>query len=130
MIDHIWRPVADYERSKLFYTTLLLPLGYQLLRDHPEKKRAGFGIIDKDGQRDFWVIENLKEAKGSSYCLAFAASSKSRVDEFWNAGIRAGGRDNGKPGYRKEYGDGYYAAFIFDPDGYNIEAVFDDKTSM
>ncbi len=59
-------------------------------------------------------------------CIAFNATSTQMVDAFYKAALEAGGKDNGAPGYRTQYHPGYYAAFVLDPDGYNIEAVFDD----
>ena len=127
MIDHIHRPVRDYAQSKKFYEQVLAPLGYKLLVDRPEQKKAGFGTEDKNGKRDFWIIENPGEVQGGNHCIAFKATNKEMVDAFHIAGLAAGGKDNGKPGYRAEYSPGYYAAFISDPDGYNVEAIFDDE---
>jgi len=96
-------------------------------KDGSVSKRAGFGIEDLEGKRDFWIVERPKEKLSPSFtCLAFTASSKKIVDEFHKAGIKAGGKSNGAPEYIKEYHSGYYAAFVFDLDGNNIEAVFDD----
>lgn len=127
MIDHIWLPVSNYERSKTFYTSLLSPLGLKPVKDHPEDRRVGFDIKLQERHSDFWITESDTEPSGSKYCIAFRADSKEAVDEFYKKGIESGGNCNGKPGYREKYHPGYYAAFITDPDGYNIEAVFDER---
>ena len=127
MIDHIWLPVRDYEKSKDFYTVVLSTLDYHLSVNRPDERRAGFGVINQEGHRDFWIIEDDKEARGSRYCIAFRARNADQVNAFHRYGLAAGGTDNGKPGYRLHYHSGYYAAFILDPDGYNIEAVYDAR---
>lgn len=91
------------------------------------RKSAGFGMIHKEGHRDFWIFENDIEPKGSRYCIAFKAQNKKEVDGFYENGVGAGGVSNGEPGYREHYHPGYYAAFVLDLDGYNIEAVFDER---
>lgn len=127
MIDHIWLPVSNYEKSKFFYTKLLLPLGLRPVKDRPSEKRVGFDTELSKAHSDFWIVEDDIEPKGSRYCIAFKAGSKEEVDSFHRNGIVAGGTSNGEPGYREHYHPGYYAAFVFDPDGYNIEAVFDER---
>ena len=122
MLDHIGFPVADYARSKAFYEKALAPLGYVLLMevrqtgtDHPA---AGFGAA---GKPDFWIGGE----GGLNKCVhvAFAAKDRACVQDFHRAAIAAGGRDNGAPGLRPHYHPNYYAAFVLDPDGHNIEAV-------
>ena len=115
MLDHVGLQVSDYAKSKKFYQQALAPLGYKLLMEFGEA--AGFG---KDGKPDFWI------AKGNapqSVHVAFVAPDHAVVDKFHKAALGAGGKDNGKPGLRKEYHPTYYGAFIRDPDGHNIEAV-------
>ena len=122
MIDHTSVSVSDYEKAKEFYKQALAPLGYELGMDLPEYKAAGF----KQGERqDFWfgAIE-----KTAPVHVAFAAESKEAVDQFYAAGIAAGGKDNGAPGYRTDYSPGYYGAFVHDMDGNNIEAVWRDPS--
>jgi len=130
MINHITLKVSNFEKSQEFYSKALKPLGYKILKkekDNFEYTSVGYAIIDKEGHRDFWIKKvNDYKASPSFSCLAFTATSKKMVDEFYKASIEAGGRDNGKPGYRLEYHSGYYATYILDPDRYNIEAVFDD----
>jgi catechol 2,3-dioxygenase-like lactoylglutathione lyase family enzyme len=122
MLDHIGFPVSDYTRSKAFYERALAPLGYSLIMevqqtgsDHPA---AGFGA---DGKPDFWIGGE----GGLNKCVhvAFAVKDRACVDDFYRAAIAAGGEDNGAPGLRAHYHPNYYAAFVLDPDGHNIEAV-------
>lgn len=120
MIDHATVAVSDYQKSKEFYAKLLAPLGYKMAADMAEYNVAGFA--DGSGS-DYWI--GVKSPAGNGH-TAFAAKDKIAVDEFYKAGVDAGGTDNGAPGYRTDYGPGYYAAFVHDPDGNNIEAVWHD----
>jgi predicted lactoylglutathione lyase len=120
MIDHISLHVSDIAKSKDFYTKALAPLGYTMMMEFPEFKVAGFGA---DGKADFWI--NGKDSDVTNH-IAFAAKDKAAVDGFYKAGVAAGGTDNGAPGYRKDYSPGYYAAFVKDLDGHNVEVVFHD----
>lgn len=122
MIDHASAAVSDYQKSKEFYAKLLAPLGYALKSDMAEYSVCGFS--DGSGS-DYWI--GAKSPAGGGH-TAFAARDKAAVDAFYAAGIDAGGRDNGAPGYRTDYGPGYYAAFIHDLDGNNIEAVWQDPS--
>lgn len=125
MINHITVRVSNLERSKDFFVRALKPLGYRLL--FSKESSAGFGIEDVDGKRDFWIkVGEANQPIHSFSCLAFSAASKQAVEAFYAAALEAGGKDNGAPGYREKYYPGYYAAFVFDPDGHNIEAIFDD----
>ena len=120
MIAHASIGVRDYETAKEFFKKALSPLGYTMNMDHPEWKAGGYN----DGKNtDFWINASGDFAKGH---VAFEAKSKKEVDDFYKEALAAGARDNGKPGYRKEYWSGYYAAFVYDADGNNIEAVFFD----
>jgi predicted lactoylglutathione lyase len=119
MIAHTSVPVKDYARAKEFYTKVLATLGYTQNMEFGEA--AGFN----DGKNtDFWI--GTSEAGVVPIHVAFAAKNKQEVEDFYNAALKAGASDNGKPGYRKEYWPGYYAAFVYDLDGHNIEAVFYD----
>ena len=124
MLNHISLYVRDLEKSKSFYSYALAPLGYKLAKE--KSHSAGFGTEDTDGKRDFWIKAGPVQPTPSFACLAFTAKDKEAVDAFHRAALKAGGTDNGAPGYRKQYYPGYYAAYVFDPDGFNIEAVFDD----
>src|SRR5262245_43729581 len=122
MIDHIGFPVADYARSKAFYTQALAPLGYTLIMEVQQTENdspaAGFGI---NGKPDFWI--GGEGGLNRLIHIAIAARDRSSVDAFYRAAMAAGGRDNGEPGLRPHYHPNYYGAFVFDPDGHNIEAV-------
>src|SRR5262245_14827843 len=130
MLNHITLRVSDLAKSKAFFAATLAPLGYKIL--HEKQTSAGFGQQDVEGTRDFWIkagdtvwMNETKEGKQKSFsCLAFTATNKEQVHQFYEAALAAGAKDNGAPGYRPNYHSGYYAAFVFDPvDGYNIEAV-------
>ena len=116
MLDHVGIPVNDLERSKAFYRQALVPLDYELIMEI--EGHVGFGIADKP---DFWFTQNKGDVKRLH--VAFRAKDRTTVDAFYKAAISAGGRDNGLPGVRAIYHPSYYAAFVFDPDGNNIEAV-------
>lgn len=128
MLNHITLRVSNLERSKAFYKAALAPLGYTLLKERAGS--AGFGTEDKDGMRDFWIHSGGMAKEGHSFsCLAFSAPSEQAVGRFYSEGIANGGTDNGTPGFRENYHPNYYAAFVRDPDGYNIEAVFDKPSA-
>ncbi len=97
MFDHVGLPVSDFARSLSFYRAALEPLGY--------------GLESHDAQA------------GGALHLAFQAKDRASVQRFHAAALAAGGKDNGKPGPRPSYGETYYAAFVLDPDGHNVEAV-------
>ena len=125
MLDHITLRVTNIKKSKDFFLKALRPLGYKIVEEATNE--FGFGQSGVHGERDFWIKESkLKIDVHSFSCLAFKASNKKIVDQFHEAALKAGGKDNGPPGYRKKYHPGYYAAFVLDPDGHNVEAVFDD----
>ncbi len=119
MIDHVSLHVSDFEKSKAFYSKALAPLGYSMKMEMAEWKVAGFG----ENKPDLWIMAKGSEDEDH---VAFSAKDKPMVDEFYKSGLAAGGTDNGAPGYRKDYSPGYYAAFVKDPDGHNIEVVFHD----
>ena len=121
MIDHAGVTVSDFGKGKDFFSKSLAPLGYTMLAEFGEWSVAGFGA----GKPDFWIHTEEVKQKGH---IAFAADNKAAVDGFYKAGLEAGGKDNGAPGYRKNYNPGYYAAFVLDPDGNNIEVVFHDPS--
>jgi catechol 2,3-dioxygenase-like lactoylglutathione lyase family enzyme len=127
MIDHTGIRSLDLERSVRFYERALAPLGYALSRRIPGA--AGFGVPAGPGKSldpggDFWVGD--AEPHTPRTHVAFSAPSRAAVDAFHAAALAAGGTDNGPPGLRPVYHAGYYAAFVLDPDGYNVEAVFHD----
>lgn len=115
MIDHVGLLVADYARSKAFFRAALAPLGYTLQMEFGRK--CGFG---SGGQADFWIAQGTPAA---SVHLAFHSPDRATVNAFYREALAAGGRDDGAPGLRPRYHAQYYGAFVFDPDGNNIEAV-------
>jgi catechol 2,3-dioxygenase-like lactoylglutathione lyase family enzyme len=118
MFDHVGVNVADYERSKAFYEQALVPFGYGVVMDFPQWHACGFG---KDGKPSFWVSQRDPHTTGTH--VALAADDRATVDAFYAAAIAAGGTENGAPGIREHYHPTYYAAFVHDPDGNNVEAV-------
>jgi len=124
MIDHTGVVVRDFERSKSFYQKALAAIGYELLAIFPASTTgrtdvAGFG---EGGKPDFWIYQG--EPNRPPVHVAFRVESQQLVRAFHEAALAAGGRDNGPPGPRSHYHAGYYGAFVLDPDGHNIEAVF------
>lgn len=123
LIDHIQLVVKDIKASQKFYEAVLKPLNIP---------------ISGKGEDFFWVDElfiSSKESKAAQghltgrHHLAFQAKDEEMVKAFYKAGLEAGGKDNGAPGYR-DYHPGYYGAFLIDPDGNNIEAVFHGKAKQ
>ncbi len=115
MIDHMAIPVSDLARSKQFFVAALAPLGFKVIFDLPNA--TGMGA---EGFPSFWIDRG--RPLGPLH-FAFFAADRRAVDEFYRAALAAGGRDNGQPGSRAQYHPDYYAAFVFDPDGNNVEAV-------
>jgi catechol 2,3-dioxygenase-like lactoylglutathione lyase family enzyme len=122
MIDHVGFSVSDYARAKAFYVKALAPLGYALIMEVTAQETgqpaAGFG---SDGKPDFWIGQEGKPEKPVH--VAIVAKARPAVDAFYRAALAAGGKHNGSPGLRPHYHANYYAAFVLDPDGHNIEAV-------
>lgn len=126
MIDHTGVAVSDFQKSRRFYLQALAPLGYELLMEATAAETgshdaAGFG---EPPNPDFWIGSGTPNVPPVH--VAFRAATRSAVDDFYQAAIAAGGRDNGPPGLRPHYHPDYYAAFVLDPDGHNIEAVCHD----
>lgn len=115
MLDHAAVNVSDLEGSKRFYAEALQPLGYSLMFEVGDF--LGFGDADMP---NFGVVR--REPVGGGH-VAFSASRRDAVDAFYEAAIAAGGEDNGAPGVREHYHPAYYAAYVRDADGNNIEAV-------
>jgi catechol 2,3-dioxygenase-like lactoylglutathione lyase family enzyme len=122
MLDHVGFSVSDYALSRAFYQKALAPLGYAMIMEVAQSENdspaAGFGINHKP---DFWI--GGEGGLNRRIHIALAAEDRATVDAFYRAAIAAGGKDNGAPGLRPHYHPNYYAAFVFDPDGHNIEAV-------
>ena len=124
MIDHMGIPVSNIEPSRKFYEAALGALGMsvqmEITPDGTESggTALGFGL---PGEKIFWIADGEKVGEGIH--VAFTADRRAQVDAFHAAGLEAGGKDNGGPGLRPNYAPNYYAAFLHDPDGTNIEAV-------
>lgn len=116
MIDHVILDVRDYAASKRFYEQALAPLEYEVVFELGNG--CGFG---PGGKPEFWVAERGNAQTGVH--VAFTSPDRATVDRFHEAALVAGGTDNGPPGLRPHYHETYYAAFVHDPDGNNIEAV-------
>jgi catechol 2,3-dioxygenase-like lactoylglutathione lyase family enzyme len=117
MYDHIGLKVQDIAKSVRFYGAALGPLGH--VTASSDASGAGFG---PQGAPALWLYLD-KSAAGAGTHVAFRAQNRAAVDRFHAEGLKAGGRDNGKPGLRADYAPTYYAAFLIDPDGNNVEAV-------
>jgi catechol 2,3-dioxygenase-like lactoylglutathione lyase family enzyme len=126
ILDHITLTVSDYAVSKAFYEKALAPLGIKVLMEFGQA--CGFG---RNKKPDFWLgagpasfqrAEHLKIITPTH--VAFTAASRAEVEAFHAAALAAGGKDFGAPGVRAHYHPNYYGAFVLDPDGHDIEAVF------
>ena len=119
MIDHITIAVSDLSKSKLFYEKAFLPLGYKLTFG----KENVFWAFDIGNGCLFEIQQADSPPPLTRIHVAFRAGSHAEVDAFYHAALETGARDNGAPGPRPEYAPDYYACFVLDPDGYNIEAM-------
>jgi catechol 2,3-dioxygenase-like lactoylglutathione lyase family enzyme len=117
MIDHVQLRVTSYEKSRKFYARALEALGYGAQSDDPAAKSVGFG---SKGAIDLWIGEGSPVTRVH---LAFRTTDRDAVRKFHAAALSAGGTDNGAPGVRTDYSPHYYAAFVLDPDGNNVELV-------
>ncbi|KAB2915825.1 MAG: VOC family protein [Hyphomicrobiaceae bacterium] len=119
MLNHVSIGVGNIAKTKRFYDAVLKPLGYKCLSQSTGSLGYGRDAVA------LWISEVERpvpadEKSGLHFC--FDAPTRKSVDGFHTAALRSGGRDNGKPGVRGDYGPDYYAAFVVDPDGYRIEA--------
>ena len=126
LIDHFTLTVSDYAKSKAFYEKALAPLGVKVLMDFG--KACGMG---REQKPDFWLGAGPASFQKPEHLspitpvhIAFTARSRDEVRAFYEAAIAAGGKDFGAPGVRPEYHANYYGAFVLDPDGHNVEAVY------
>lgn len=120
MFDHVQIKVKDFARSRTFYEAVLGALGYKVVLEF--KKVVGIGTNPHDM---FEVRQaDAKAPLSSSTHVAFVAKSEEAVRKFHEMAIAHGAKDNGAPGLRPDYEAGYFAAFVVDPDGHNLEAVF------
>jgi catechol 2,3-dioxygenase-like lactoylglutathione lyase family enzyme len=125
MISHVSIGVKDLARSRKFYDATLKPLGYKCLMEGAEY--LGYGATEPE----LWVMavkHPVMPNAESGLHFCFEAKRRSDVDSFHHAATATGGKDNGEPGIRKDYGDNYYAAFVIDPDGYRLEAYTSQPT--
>ena len=119
MFDHVSIGVSDIKRAGKFYDAALAPLGYKRLSDG--ESSLGYG----EKRVALWLGATKKPVRADSESglhFCFVAPDRKAVDAFHAAALKAGGKDNGKPGVRADYSPKYYAAFVVDPDGYRIEA--------
>jgi len=121
MIDHIIFTVSDLSRSKAFYEQALAPLGMKATPEFPwgpaQVRGVGFGGEDKE----FFIVEGSPIKP--PFHVAFRAATRAEVKVFYAAAIAAGGRDNGAPELSPDHHADYFSAYVFDPDGHNVEAV-------
>lgn len=117
MIDHFEIKVVDFDACVIFYSKVLITLGIEL--KWSDEAAAGFGLIGEPNTR--FLIE--KGGPSAPCHIAFKANDKTSIEAFHKAGIEAGFTCHGEPGLREKYAPNYYAAFFYDPDGNNIEAV-------
>jgi catechol 2,3-dioxygenase-like lactoylglutathione lyase family enzyme len=116
VFDHVHLRVRDLAASTQFYATVLRPLGFEQTTDTAELSEFGALTL------------SAEEPSTAPLHFAFLARTREDVDAFHRAGVRAGYRDNGAPGIR-EYAPDYYAAYLLDPDGHNVEAVHRDPAT-
>lgn len=124
MFAHIGLAVSDIDRTRAFYDAALKPLGMELIWTSPPEVTETGGTWLGYGAGDtpiLWFGDKLKPGEGSH--VAFEAESRAQVVAFHAAALAAGGTDHGAPGLRPHYSENYYAAFVLDPDGINLEAV-------
>lgn len=119
MIDHITIEVSDLEESKAFYERAFEPLGYRLSFG----KEHVFWAFDVGDGSLFEIQHTGSKLPLTHLHVAFRVQKRAEVDAFYRAALEAGAKDNGAPGPRADYGADYYACFVLDPDGYNIEAM-------
>ena len=117
MFDHIGLKTKNLDASVRFYVATLAPLGFELCSR--DESGAGFG---PPGEPALWLYAS-PGIESTGVHVAFRASDRAAVDRFHKGGVKTGGRDNGAPGLRADYSPTYYAAFLIDPDGNNVEAV-------
>jgi len=116
MIDHLMLKVRDFAKAKAFYTAALAPLGYEVVMEFGSM--AGLGA---QGKPDLWLAQDPENTRPTH--IAFTAPNRKAVDAFYAAALKAGAKDNGAPGIRQDYHPTYYAAFVLDDNGHNVEAV-------
>lgn len=124
MIDHMGIAASEFTASKRFYDAALGALGMEIVMEVTPAMTGGdyHGLgYGTEGKPGFWLSNG--GPKGGGIHIAFTAANRAEVDAFHAAALAAGGRDNGAPGLRPHYHANYYGAFVYDPDGINVEAV-------
>lgn len=122
MIDHVLLAVRDPRRSMAFYEAALRPLGYTRRISYPG--RPGHAPLEGLGdEHERYLLVTKRTPHPKAVHFAFVAPSQKAVRAFHEAALANGGTDNGPPGPRPHYFEGYYAAYVLDPDGYNVEAL-------
>ena len=121
MIDHVTMAVSNLEKSKHFYEQAFRPLGYSVAFG----EEGQFWAFDLGNGFLFEICSAETQQALTNFHIAFRVASPDKVQAFYQAALAAGATDNGAPGPRPQYTENYYACFILDPDGHNIEAVFD-----
>lgn len=128
MLHHISLGVSDIDRAAAFYDAALAPLGYVRVWDDlspgADDQAVGYGIAGGGDKLAIKLRRKGQRPPGPGFHLAFAAPDRQAVAAFHAAALAHGGGDNGGPGLRSHYGPNYFAAFVVDPDGHHIEAVF------
>jgi predicted lactoylglutathione lyase len=121
IFNHVQIKVNNLTESRKFYDELMSSLGYQVVLEIKDSV-VGYGT----SIHDMFEVRQFDETSPLSQCihLAFNARTQESVDTFYHKALANGAKCNGKPGFRPAYGDGYYAAFVIDPDGHNLEAVY------
>ena len=119
MFDHVKFGVSDYAASKAFFLKALEPLGIAVVSEG--SPTYGVELSQPNGQVSLCLCQT--DEQPAHLHLAFTAAKRRHVEAFYRAALAAGGKENGAPGLRPHYGPSYYAAFVLDPDGHNIEAV-------
>jgi catechol 2,3-dioxygenase-like lactoylglutathione lyase family enzyme len=120
VLDHMTLRVRDIQASRAFYAAALAPLGFGIVAEYGAEEGIAFG---PRGQDDFAIAPAGERGPSGPVHLAFYAPDRAAVGDFHVFGMTAGGRDNGAPGLRPHYHGSYYAAYLIDPDGNNVEAV-------
>lgn len=123
MLHHLSFGTTDLVRSAAFYDAALSALGY--VRVWADDTGVGYGYQGGGDKLAIKLRSSGVVAPGRGFHVAFSAPNRASVARFYEAALRHGGKDNGPPGLRPDYGANYYAAFVIDPDGYQIEAVID-----
>ena len=122
IIDHTSLSVADFVAMLTFYEKALAPLGVKVLMRFGKEVTGNVEVAGLGREKPFLWLADAGKTEPRVH-LAIRADSNAEVDAFFQAGIAAGGRDNGGPGLRPHYHPGYYGAFVIDPEGHNLEAV-------